>query len=188
MFFAGKLCIVVFAMFWRMNSNIVLLCANVQDVYFTESVSLIGVVTNLSIGAGSKFWYPLPYPDEYILPYAPHLDGRRFAMMPVSQALTVKVCNEKSETAYVGWRQRWKHWGDRGDADGYTHTAFIDMPFVRSFKKASYKAKLSELIGRLRKENAVPTELSLLLWCGSDNLSDAWFASNYQYWVRDIYF
>lgn len=59
------------------------------------------------------------------------------------------------------------------------------IPFVRSVEEAGHKAKLSELISRLRAVNSVPTGPSLSLRCGSDSLSDKWFASNHEYWVKN---
>lgn len=42
------------------------------------------------------------------------------------------------------------------------------------------------MIGCLREENLVPREPSLSLWYGSDNVIVWWFASNQEYWAKDI--
>lgn len=60
------------------------------------------------------------------------------------------------------------------------------MRFVRSFEKSNYEAKFGELTGRLHEETSVPTEPPLLLWCGSDDLCSKWFASNHEYWAKEI--
>lgn len=52
------------------------------------------------------------------------------------------------------------------------HAAFMDRPYVLFFEEASYEAKLSEVIGRLREETSVPTEPLLSPWCSSDSLND----------------
>lgn len=60
-------------------------------------------------------------------------------MMPVNQALTVKVGIEEFETVYAGWRWRWKYWSGSRAADGHTHEAFMDLPFVTAFEETDYK-------------------------------------------------
>lgn len=59
---------------------------------------------------------------------------------------------------------------------------------MRSSERVDYKTKLSELIGLLRKENLVATDEPMSPWCGSDNLSDEWLASNHDHWAKDIDF
>lgn len=75
----------------------------------------------------------------------------------------MEMSNEETEMAYAGWRRCWKRWGGPRGADGHTHAAFIDIPFVRSFEEEGYEAKLSELIGRLHEKTSVPTKPSLSL-------------------------
>lgn len=73
--------------------------------------------------------------------------------MPAHKAMATKVGSEERETAYENWRRRRKQWDGRRAADGPTDAAFMDMPFACSVEEADYKAKLSELIGRLQAEN-----------------------------------
>lgn len=47
---------------------------------------------------------------------------------------------------------------------------------------------MCEVIVCLRVERSAPRERFLSLWCGSDSLSDEWFAFNDEYWAKDIYF
>lgn len=98
-------------------------------------------------------------------------------MMPIEKTLTAKVGDKKRETAYAGWRCRWKHWGGCRDEDGRAHTAFMDMPFLYSFEKGHYEVRLGEVIACLHKESSVLTRPSLLLWSGNEKLSDDWFPS-----------
>lgn len=81
-----------------------------------------------------------------------------------------------------------KHSGTWRAAGGHTHAASMGMPIVRLVVNAGYEAQLSKLISRLRTEKSVPTALSLSLWCSSDNISEEWFASSYEYWVNGIAF
>lgn len=53
--------------------------------------------------AGGALQYPPQYPiADYISRYVYCLNARRLTMMPVGQALTVKVRNEERETVYAG--------------------------------------------------------------------------------------
>lgn len=49
--FTSKLGIIMYVTFWKMVSDFVVLCANVPDVCSIESVSLISVVPDFSVGA-----------------------------------------------------------------------------------------------------------------------------------------
>lgn len=76
--FAGKVCVVVFIIFCRLVSDLVLLCANVSDVCSTESVPLLSAVANVAVGAGGGLRYPLLYLiDEYVSKYASMRAGLR---------------------------------------------------------------------------------------------------------------
>lgn len=102
-------------------------------------------------------------------------------MTPVVQALTIKAGIKECKTAHMGWWQWWKQCSRPRAADGYTHASFMDMLFVCSVEQAALEATLSELISRLRAVDSALTARSLSLWCGRDNLSDDWFASNQEY-------
>lgn len=91
-------------------------------------------------------------------------------MMPVDQTTVVKVGIENCETAFAGWRKRWKHRRGRREADGNTHTAFMDMPLLRLFEEAGYVEKPNEIIVRLHEENLVSTEPTSSLRCCSASL------------------
>lgn len=102
-------------------------------------------------------------------------------MIHVGKTLTVKMGNEEREAAYASCQWRWIHWGGRCAVDRHTHSAFRDMPFVRSIEEADYETKLIALIGWLLEENLVLTEPWLSLWCGSGSLDDEWFAFKQEY-------
>lgn len=55
------------------------------------------------------------------------------------------------------------------------------MQFGRFIERRGYKAKSGESIGYLKEEILVPMELSLLLWCGTDNRSRERFPSSDEY-------
>lgn len=59
---------------------------------------------------------------------------------------------------------------------------------MRSFEKADYKVKLSEVIGRLREICSVPAGPALSLWCGSSKLGDKWCVRNHKNSAKDINF
>lgn len=58
---------------------------------------------------------------------------------------------------------RRKHWCGRCAAGGPTHAALMYVPFICSFEKTDYKAKLSKLIGQLFGQNSVLAKLPLSL-------------------------
>lgn len=88
-------------MFWRLVSYSVPLCAIVRDDCSVESVSLVSTLANVAIVIGSVRRYRSRYSDEeYIFQHIHHLDACRFSMIPVGQALMVKVGKEQGDTAY----------------------------------------------------------------------------------------
>lgn len=72
--------------------------------------------------------------------------------------------------------------------DDLTKSGFVEIPFVCCFEEVHYVEHLSSLITRLRAEKAVPSDVSLDLWCDSRDLIDVWFASSHEYWDRDTDF
>lgn len=94
-------------MFSRLVSDVLVLCTNVPDSYSIEFISLMSTIANVAIGAGGVLREPpLYFLDKNVLRNVLRLDVCRFAMMPVGQALTAKVDNEKREMAYEGWPRR----------------------------------------------------------------------------------
>lgn len=82
----------------------------VSDGCSAKYVSVMSDVANFAVGAGGVARYPPPFPvDEYILQCFPQVDERRFEMLPVGQTMTLKIGSEVRETAYEGWRCRWKY-------------------------------------------------------------------------------
>lgn len=141
-----------------------MLCANAPDEFSTDSISFMNTVANVPVGAREVLRYPRPYSvDEYISQYIALLDARRFGILPVFQDLTANPVIGEHETAYAGWFLRINHWGGRRAADGSTHAAFMNMPFMPLVEVTGYKARLSELLGRLRAKNLFRTEPSLWL-------------------------
>lgn len=91
-------------MFSRLISNVMVLCANVLDVYSTDYVSFISAAANVAVGTDGVLRYPPQNRvDEYISQYVPRLDARRFAMMPVGQARLVELGSAERETAYMDY-------------------------------------------------------------------------------------
>lgn len=94
----------------RLLSDLIVLCANVPDACSTGSISLMSAVANVALSTGDLLRYSPSYAvHEYISQCIPRLDARRFAIIPVCQALTVNGGSEEREKAYEGWRRRWKH-------------------------------------------------------------------------------
>lgn len=87
----------------RLVSDLVVLCVNVPDVWSTDCIFVMRAVTNVAVAASGVLQYPPPYPaGKYISRYVARLYAYRFAMIPGGQALTDRVGNEKSKTAYGG--------------------------------------------------------------------------------------
>lgn len=104
-------------------------------------------------------------------------------MTHIGHILSVKVDNGYGETAYAERRWCWNIFVASRDADGHTHVAFMDIPFVPQFEEAAYEAKSSKVIDR---DKSVLEDPSLSLRCGSDNVGDELFASNPNHWAKDI--
>lgn len=87
-----------------------MLYAHVPNVCSSNSVSSMRPVANVIVEADDVLRYPPPYTvDDYISRYVSCLNAHRSAVMPVSQALILKVGVEEREKAYAGWQRCWKH-------------------------------------------------------------------------------
>lgn len=79
-------------MFLRLVSDIGVFCANGLDVHYTDFIPLMSAVANVRVKAGGGLLYLPLYPaEEYISRYIHRYKARLFAMMPVSQSLSVRM-------------------------------------------------------------------------------------------------
>lgn len=86
----------VSVMFSRLVSDLIVLCANVPDVFSVASVFSKSAVASVEVGEDAVLQYPSPCSiDDYISRYIPGLSARRSAMMLIGRALTVRVGNEE---------------------------------------------------------------------------------------------
>lgn len=96
------LCSVVSIIFGIMVSYFVVSSSNLPDLCSTESVLLMNALNKIEVGADGMPRCPHLCPmNEYISRYASRLDLCLFEIVPVSQALKVKIDSEENVNAYV---------------------------------------------------------------------------------------
>lgn len=106
---AGQLFILVSHMLSRLMLSFNVRRADVRNDRSIRFISLISTVAVVVVGAvpGLQISH-LHLVDEFISQYALPLELQQFAMILISEALTVKNDCKHRETVYTGWHQLWK--------------------------------------------------------------------------------
>lgn len=93
--------------------------------------------------------------------------------------MTVKIVWAGRETAYAGWRRRWKHWGEWLTEDDQAHGKFIDNLFDRAVEKVPYERCSARLVPNLWTECFTTRGADLDMWSCGDHVRKGWFTSNH---------
>lgn len=104
---AARIFIVIPAKSPRPNLKFVVLCADVYDVFFAESVGLLTNVFHSAVGARSVLKFAAAYyVDVYDSRCVPRIEDGWFSIIPVRQTLVVSVGKQKHKRSYTGCRRR----------------------------------------------------------------------------------
>lgn len=111
-----------------------------------------------TVGTSCKDRYPARYSlEDYIRLQTPRTYARLFAILPTGEAFVTPAGIEEQETAFAGWFKMWKRWGAKRNQTVETHAQFLNMTFIRSSEKFTYKGRLTSMMTQLQS-NAVVRE------------------------------
>lgn len=104
------------------------ICSN----FGADSEFGMAAVSNTSVGTEGVLRFPSKYSvDEYTHRHSGCPNACQFALSPAGFTLTTFISGIELETAYAGWRCRWKHRGGRHAEDVHTHGRSVYMPFCQ---------------------------------------------------------
>lgn len=87
--------------------------------------------------------------EECIPLHFPSIDACWFEIIPTREAFVITAGFAVGEMVFASYFKRRKPWGGRRNLTVERHTAFMDIPFIRTSEEVAYKGQLYSLMTQL---------------------------------------